>query len=321
MNCTICPPFSTTTLIIFRIESNGASPIRLYPFILSASPSEIASLTSAHSVGSPTASPFSPSFASEQTAIAVASNFSSADERSTTVILFCVSVPVLSEQIICVQPSVSTAVSLRITALRFDILVTPIESTIVTTAASPSGTAATARLTATINVLSNALNVTLGTMRRISTANTTTHTPSTSTLKILLSWFSFFCRGVSSSFAAASAPAIFPISVSMPTAVTTATPRPYDTELPMYTIFFLSPSGTSFSPSAQSFSAHFVTGTLSPVNADSSAFRLAASISRQSAGTASPASSNTTSPTTRSSLLTVTGLPSRKTFEVAAVIF
>ena len=59
--------------------------------------------------------------------------------------MFCVSVPVLSEQIICVQPRVSTAVSLRIMALRFDILVTPMERTIVTTVASPSGIAATAR--------------------------------------------------------------------------------------------------------------------------------------------------------------------------------
>ena len=46
----------------------------------------------------------------------------------TTVILFWVSVPVLSEQITCVQPSVSTAVSFRITAFRFDILVTPIDA-------------------------------------------------------------------------------------------------------------------------------------------------------------------------------------------------
>ena len=39
-------------------------------------------------------------------------------------------------------------------AFCLDILVTPIESTIVTTAASPSGIAATARLTASINVSS-----------------------------------------------------------------------------------------------------------------------------------------------------------------------
>ena len=41
-----------------------------------------------------------------------------------------------------------------IIALRFDIFVTPIDRTIVTTAASPSGIAATARLTATIKVSS-----------------------------------------------------------------------------------------------------------------------------------------------------------------------
>ena len=69
---------------------------------------------------------------------------------STTVILFCVSVPVLSEQMICAQPSVSTAVRRRMIALRRDMFVTPMESTTVTTAARPSGMAATASETAII---------------------------------------------------------------------------------------------------------------------------------------------------------------------------
>ena len=60
------------------------------------------------------------------------------------------SVPVLSEQMICVQPSVSTAVSLRMIALLLDIFVTPIERTIVTTVARPSGIAATASEIASI---------------------------------------------------------------------------------------------------------------------------------------------------------------------------
>ena len=51
---------------------------------------------------------------------------------------------------IWVQPKVSTAVSLRMMAFRLDMLVTPMESTMVTTAARPSGIAATARDTATI---------------------------------------------------------------------------------------------------------------------------------------------------------------------------
>ena len=55
---------------------------------------------------------------------------------------------------ICVQPRVSTAESLRMIALCSLILVTPMESTMVTTATRPSGMAATARETATMNVLS-----------------------------------------------------------------------------------------------------------------------------------------------------------------------
>ena len=71
---------------------------------------------------------------------------------STTVILFWVRVPVLSEQMTWVQPKVSTAVRRRITAPRLLMLVTPIDSTTVTTVARPSGMAATARETATIKV-------------------------------------------------------------------------------------------------------------------------------------------------------------------------
>ena len=122
--------------------------------------------------------------ASEQSDIPSASKFSSSEKCSTTVILFWVRVPVLSEQMICVQPSVSTAVSLRMIALRLDIFVTPIESTIVTTVASPSGIAATARDTAIINVLR--MVVAVSALREPSmpaliseTANITTQMPST----------------------------------------------------------------------------------------------------------------------------------------------
>ena len=73
------------------------------------------------------------------------------------------------------------------------------------------------------------------------------------------------------------------------------------------------------SPSAVSASADFDTGTLSPVSAASSARRLALSITRASAGTASPASSTSTSPTTSVSLGTVTSLPPRSTRLCAAL--
>ena len=69
-----------------------------------------------------------------------------------TVILFIVSVPVLSEQITWQHPSVSTAGKCFTIALFFDISLTPIANTIVTTALSPSGIAATAIATAVIKL-------------------------------------------------------------------------------------------------------------------------------------------------------------------------
>ena len=210
----------------FRIESNGASPTRGYwtDRLFFGHPSFCASLTNAHSVGSPTASPFSSGSASEQSAMTDTRRFISLPSCFTTVILFWVSVPVLSEQITCVQPSVSTAVSFRITAFRFDILVTPMESTIVTTAASPSGIAATARLTATIKVFKMFCGVTPS--FKMPTTKITAQMASTITLKILLSWFSRFCSGVLSSADCVRTWAIFPISVFIPVPVITARPRP-----------------------------------------------------------------------------------------------
>ena len=64
-----------------------------------------------------------------------------------TVISFFVSVPVLSEAITVAEPSVSTAARCRTIAFRRAMRCTPIESTAVTTAGRPSGTAATASAT------------------------------------------------------------------------------------------------------------------------------------------------------------------------------
>ncbi len=61
--------------------------------------------------------------------------------------------PVLSEQITVAQPKVSTAGSWRITALCLLMRCTPTERAMVTTAGRPSGMAATARVTATMNIL------------------------------------------------------------------------------------------------------------------------------------------------------------------------
>ncbi len=64
-----------------------------------------------------------------------------------TVISFFVSVPVLSEAMTLAEPSVSTAARRRTMAWRRAMRCTPIDSTAVTTAGSPSGTAATASAT------------------------------------------------------------------------------------------------------------------------------------------------------------------------------
>ena len=173
------------------MESKGASPTRTYSSFncVFGRPFLAASFTRAHSVGSPTASPASASYsASEQRAIAISKFCSLSATCSTTVILFWVNVPVLSEQMICVHPRVSTAVSLRMMALRLDIFVTPMESTMVTTAARPSGIAATARDTATIKVLR--MVSPLIPERNSPTAKITAQIPITRRVRILLSWFS-----------------------------------------------------------------------------------------------------------------------------------
>ena len=64
-----------------------------------------------------------------------------------TIILFCVNVPVLSEQITVAQPKVSTDGSLRTMACRLIIRCTPRANAIVTIAGNPSGMAATAKET------------------------------------------------------------------------------------------------------------------------------------------------------------------------------
>ena len=106
------------------------------------------------------------------------------------------------------------------------------DSTTVTTVANPSGTAATARLTAIIKVSNTTFR---WKSPALSKENTKMNTliPSTSQLKIRLNWASLICKGVWLSSAWDKIPAIFPISVSMPVPVMMARPRPYTTVLPI----------------------------------------------------------------------------------------
>ena len=110
-------------------------------------------------------------------------------------------------------------------ALRFDMLVTPMDKTTVTTAASPSGIAATARETAIMKEFRMTSKFSPP-ARRSCTAKITTQIPSTSHVSILLSCVSFICNGVCPSEACERASAILPISVSMPVAQTIMAPRP-----------------------------------------------------------------------------------------------
>ncbi len=109
---------------------------------------------------------------------------------SRAVILFSVRVPVLSEQIADVEPSVSTAGSRFTIALRFAISRVPIDSSAVTTAGSPVGIAATASATPVTNRVSK------DSPRARPSSTTTTSAAAAIEAMILDSASSCFCSGV-----------------------------------------------------------------------------------------------------------------------------
>ena len=120
----------------------------------------------------------------------------------------------------------------------------------------------------------------------------------------------FFCRGVSPPLWSCKSPAMRPISLSMPVAVTTHTPRPAVTAVPESTMFFRSARGAS---AASTTSHSLETGADSPVMALSSHRSPALSMSRASAGIWSPASSRIRSPGVSPSGGMRSSLPSRMT--------
>ena len=189
--------------------------------------------SSAASVGSPQISPCSFCSALVQSA-AQSSSFSgsapglasdppervcpSGRKTSVTVILFSVSVPVLSEQITSAQPRVSTECSRRISAFFLSIRETASPSEIVITAVSPSGIAATERESPVRNI-SNA-----GSPRKIPVSVTTRQMIMHPAAMYLLKTPRRFCRGVCSAFVSRKSPAILPICVSIPVSVTANSP-------------------------------------------------------------------------------------------------
>ncbi len=117
-------------------------------------------------------------------------------------------------------------------------------------------------------------------------------------------------RGVFSTFCPASRCAMCPTSEPIPVVVTRISPWPRVTLVFMKAMHVRSPIATSVSPSG---SVVFSTATLSPVRAPSSIWSVAATITRPSAGTRSPASTRTMSPGTISVAGISTTEPSRRT--------
>ena len=173
----------------------------------------------------------------------------------------------------------------------------------VTVAASPSGTAATATDTPTRNASSSE-------DPRASIAPESaivTSTPSTTMTRV--SPATLRCNGVGGGFALCVSPAIRPSSVDCPVAVSTARPRPRVIAVPAYTIEDRSASGVA----VETGSIDLSTGTDSPVSVDSSTARPAAATRRPSAGTRSPSRRTTRSPGTSCSTPTPISRSSRTT--------
>ena len=230
---------------------------------------------------------------------------------STAVIWFIVSVPVLSELIADVEPSVSTEARSVNTAPCRARSAAPTDMTTWSTVGIASGIAAIASATALVNT-------TVEDRPRCapSTNMITIVTPAAAAIHSV-NVLSCLVSGVSSRVVVASIPAIFPTCVSAPVAVTIITPLPCVIGVCMNAMSVCSPGARSW-PSGTS--TPLEAGTLSPVKAASSICKALAEMIRPSAGTSSPAASRTMSPTTTSSAGMSASDPSRRTRAVALTI-
>ena len=156
-------------------------------------------------------------------------------QTRVTVISFWVRVPVLSEQMTVAEPSVSTDDRRRMSTWRLTISLIPSARLMVTTAGSPSGTAAIARLTAIINRFTSCsspawvriLSAPISLIARAAPmANTRAHTTRAAIPSKWPSWSRRCCKGVVSSSTLSSMLAIRPSWVFMPVSTTTPRPRP-----------------------------------------------------------------------------------------------
>ncbi len=146
---------------------------------------------------------------------------------AATVIALRVSVPVLSEQMTPTVPSVSTAGSRRIIALRPAMRCTPIARVMVMIAGRPSGIAATARPT-------EARNISVAVKSRTRTPKAKLAEASTRIAAVSQRPNWAICRssGVVSCCTFATMALMRPISVAAPVATTMPAPWPWVTRVP-----------------------------------------------------------------------------------------
>jgi hypothetical protein len=222
-----------------------------------------------------------------------------------------VRVPVLSELIAEVDPSVSTAGRSFTMAFRLARSTPPRDRMVCVTVGSASGMAAMASETAATNSASHAWP------RARPSANITIIVRPAAAAIHSVSLLSSTVSGDSSVAVLASIPEILPSSVPAPVAVTIMVPLPWVTGVFMKAMLDWSPGPSSASDSGP---ASLGAGTLSPVSADSSICSALAAMILPSAGTSSPALMITTSPGTTCSAGIADSVPSRRTRAVAFII-
>mmetsp|Transcript_12110 Transcript_12110/g.29323 ORF Transcript_12110/g.29323 Transcript_12110/m.29323 type:complete len:313 (+) Transcript_12110:2473-3411(+) len=269
---------------------------------------------------------------------------------ATRVILPSVSVPVLSVQMMDAEPSVSTAASLRMSTFSLTISEQPEDRAMVTHRGSPSGIAATVRVTAT-RIMNSQDGVSGSSGSLVSSAMPTAKTPMHTAMAMypifrasasrlccrgellaLVSgrqrslFFSFFLGSgatpsslvaspwgacsSSSSLVPLRSAAMEPTRVRIPVATTMPTAAPALTS--QLEKAMLSAVSFSAAPGTRGFTlVPLATSSGSPVSSISFTRRSFALSMRMSAGTTSPVPSLTISPRTRSLESTCTSCPSR----------
>ena len=220
------------------------------------------------------------------------------------VIAFIVSVPVLSLLMTVVPPRVSTSVSDLTTAFDSARRRAPDDSMAWTNVGRPVG------MDAIAVEMHSSTSVEVSWPRAMPKMAITATASQAIRPNTLVMPSSSRCSGERERLVAVTRPAILPISVAVPVAVTTIAAEPRVTCVFWNTRFVRSPS--AISPSGRA-ARSFGIGALSPVSAASCTSSVAEERILPSAGTTSPASSSTTSPGTSLVDSTSSTRPDRRT--------